>query len=154
MYTFAAGDESVTLRPENTAPVVRAFVEHALHRTIAADPHVFALRWYESRNPAPFPGSEGAARDPRIDDAEREVAACSGKKPDLRPLTRWNLRAGRRSCSSSMPSRPGTEPSSRACVCHLAADQDVTPGYRHLDRMLRFLQCRRRARRAGESAGC
>jgi histidyl-tRNA synthetase len=36
MYTFAAGDESVTLRPENTAPVVRAFVEHSLHRTIAA----------------------------------------------------------------------------------------------------------------------
>jgi len=36
MYTFSAGDESVTLRPENTAPVVRAFVEHALHRTIAA----------------------------------------------------------------------------------------------------------------------
>src|SRR5262245_44085088 len=36
MYTFEAGDESVTLRPENTAPVVRAFVEHALHRTIAS----------------------------------------------------------------------------------------------------------------------
>jgi len=36
MYTFGAGDESVTLRPENTAPVVRAFVEHAMHRTIAA----------------------------------------------------------------------------------------------------------------------
>lgn len=36
MYTFDAGDESVTLRPENTAPVVRAVVEHALHRTIAA----------------------------------------------------------------------------------------------------------------------
>lgn len=36
MYTFSAGDESVTLRPENTAPVVRAFVEHTLHRTIAA----------------------------------------------------------------------------------------------------------------------
>jgi len=36
MYTFMAGDESVTLRPENTAPVVRAFVEHALHRTIAS----------------------------------------------------------------------------------------------------------------------
>ena len=32
---FDAGDESVTLRPENTAPVVRAFVEHALHRTVA-----------------------------------------------------------------------------------------------------------------------
>jgi histidyl-tRNA synthetase len=36
MYTLSAGDESLTLRPENTAPVVRAFVEHALHRTIAA----------------------------------------------------------------------------------------------------------------------
>jgi len=36
MYTWKAGDESVTLRPENTAPVVRAFVEHAMHRTIAA----------------------------------------------------------------------------------------------------------------------
>jgi histidyl-tRNA synthetase len=35
MYTFKAGDESVTLRPENTAPVVRAVVEHSLHRTIA-----------------------------------------------------------------------------------------------------------------------
>jgi histidyl-tRNA synthetase len=33
MYTFAAGEESVTLRPENTASVVRAFVEHSLHRT-------------------------------------------------------------------------------------------------------------------------
>jgi histidyl-tRNA synthetase len=36
MYTLQAGEESITLRPENTAPVVRAFVEHALHRTIAA----------------------------------------------------------------------------------------------------------------------
>jgi len=36
MYTFSAGDDSITLRPENTAPVVRAFIEHALHRTIAA----------------------------------------------------------------------------------------------------------------------
>jgi histidyl-tRNA synthetase len=35
MYTFAAGDESVTLRPENTAPVVRAFVEHSMHRAVA-----------------------------------------------------------------------------------------------------------------------
>lgn len=35
MYTFPAGDESVTLRPENTAPVVRSFVEHALYRNVA-----------------------------------------------------------------------------------------------------------------------
>jgi histidyl-tRNA synthetase len=36
MYTLEIGDESITLRPENTAPVVRAFVEHSLHRTVAA----------------------------------------------------------------------------------------------------------------------
>jgi histidyl-tRNA synthetase len=36
MYTFDRGDESITLRPENTAGVVRAVVEHSLHRNIAA----------------------------------------------------------------------------------------------------------------------
>ena len=43
MYSFLAGDERVTLRPEATAPVVRAFVEHALHRTVAAG---FPERYY------------------------------------------------------------------------------------------------------------
>lgn len=34
MYTFVdKGDESLTLRPEGTAPVVRAYVEHALYQT-------------------------------------------------------------------------------------------------------------------------
>jgi histidyl-tRNA synthetase len=36
MYTFQRGDESFSLRPENTAPVVRAFVEHSLYRGISA----------------------------------------------------------------------------------------------------------------------
>ncbi len=36
MYTFERGSESMTLRPENTASVVRAFIEHSLHRNIAA----------------------------------------------------------------------------------------------------------------------
>src|SRR2546423_11516355 len=33
MYTFEdAGGRSLTLRPEGTAPVVRAFVEHGMHK--------------------------------------------------------------------------------------------------------------------------
>jgi len=36
MYTFARGDESMSLRPESTASVVRAFVEHSLYRGVAA----------------------------------------------------------------------------------------------------------------------
>jgi histidyl-tRNA synthetase len=36
MYTFGSGDDAACLRPESTASVVRAFVEHALHRGVAA----------------------------------------------------------------------------------------------------------------------
>jgi histidyl-tRNA synthetase len=43
MYTFERGDDSVTLRPENTASVVRAFVEQAMHRNVAAG---FPIRLY------------------------------------------------------------------------------------------------------------
>jgi histidyl-tRNA synthetase len=32
MYTFQSGDESLTLRPEGTAPVCRAYLEHGMHK--------------------------------------------------------------------------------------------------------------------------
>jgi histidyl-tRNA synthetase len=32
MYTFQSGEESLTLRPEGTAPVCRAYVEHGMHK--------------------------------------------------------------------------------------------------------------------------
>jgi len=35
MYTLGSGDDSLTLRPEATAPVVRAYLEHNLHKTRA-----------------------------------------------------------------------------------------------------------------------
>ena len=35
MYTLGRDEASLSLRPENTASVVRAFVEHALHRNVA-----------------------------------------------------------------------------------------------------------------------
>ncbi len=43
MYTLKRGDESVSLRPENTASVVRAFVQHSLHRSLAEG---FPARYY------------------------------------------------------------------------------------------------------------
>ncbi|MDX1388394.1 MAG: histidine--tRNA ligase [Acidobacteriota bacterium] len=43
MYTYERGDESLSLRPENTAPVVRSFVQHALYRSVAAG---FPARYY------------------------------------------------------------------------------------------------------------
>ena len=36
MYTFQRDQESFSLRPEGTASVVRAFVEHSLHRNVSA----------------------------------------------------------------------------------------------------------------------
>jgi len=33
MYTFGEGEDSLTLRPEATAPVVRAYLEHNLHKS-------------------------------------------------------------------------------------------------------------------------
>jgi histidyl-tRNA synthetase len=45
MYTLAAtGDESLTLRPEGTAPVCRAYLEHGMHK----EPQPVKL-WYCSR---------------------------------------------------------------------------------------------------------
>ena len=35
MYTIGEGDDSLTLRPEATAPVVRAYLQHNLHKTKA-----------------------------------------------------------------------------------------------------------------------
>ena len=43
MYTLKRGDESVSLRPESTASVVRAFVQHNLHRSLADG---FPARYY------------------------------------------------------------------------------------------------------------
>lgn len=36
MYAFRRGEESICLRPENTASVARALVEHSIHRGIAS----------------------------------------------------------------------------------------------------------------------
>jgi histidyl-tRNA synthetase len=45
MYTFTdRGDRSLTLRPEATAPIVRAYLEHGMHR----DPQPVKLYTYES----------------------------------------------------------------------------------------------------------
>jgi histidyl-tRNA synthetase len=44
MYTVSAGGETYTLRPEGTAPVCRAYLQHGMHK----DPQPVKL-WYLSR---------------------------------------------------------------------------------------------------------
>ncbi len=43
MFTLSCGDETACLRPENTASVVRAVVQHSLHRAIASG---YPARYY------------------------------------------------------------------------------------------------------------
>lgn len=120
-----------------------------LHRMIASDPSVLALRWYESRNPAPFPDSEGAARDPRIDDAEREVALMLETVPDLLAAHPMDALAPDEEILLIEHAFVSWNPEAFCNVPGYAAwleTQDVTPGYRHLDRVLRFLTWQKRRR--------
>lgn len=113
-----------------------------LHRTLAADPGLLALRWYESRNPAPFPGSEGASRDPRIDDAEREVAAMLEAVPELLAAHPMDAFAPDEEIMLVEHAFTSWNPEAFCNVPRYATwleAQDPAPGYRHLDRMLRFL---------------
>ncbi|HKY62322.1 MAG TPA: sulfotransferase [bacterium] len=56
-----------------------------LHRLLAADPSLRALRSWEALNPAPFPGRHLAQgrRDPRIRMAERSVRGITYLAPDF-----------------------------------------------------------------------
>jgi hypothetical protein len=120
-----------------------------LHRMIASDPSVLSLRWYESRNPAPFPGSEGAARDPRIEDAEREVAMMLETVPELMAVHPMDALAPDEEILLIEHAFVSWNPEAFCRVPGYAAwleTQDVTPGYRHLDRVLRFLTWQKRRR--------
>jgi hypothetical protein len=120
-----------------------------LHRTIAADPSMFCLRWYESRNPAPFPNSEGAPRDPRIDDAEREVQAMLEAVPELLAVHPMEAFAPDEEIMLVEHAFTSWNPEAFCNVPGYASwleTQDPTPGYRHLERMLRFLQWQKRRR--------
>ena len=76
MYTFTdRGDRSLTLRPEATAPIVRAYLEHGLHR----EPQPQKLYTIETHLPL-RPTAEGPL--PRVLAARRRVDRL--RRPGLR----------------------------------------------------------------------
>jgi hypothetical protein len=117
-----------------------------LHRMIASDPLVFSLLWWESRNPAPFPqsgdGEDGQA-DPRIRDAEAEVAAMIEGAPDL--VAMHPIEAGEPDEEIMLLEHSffSTNPEAFVNVPSFGAwldQQDQTPGYLYLKKLLQFLQ--------------
>ena len=123
-----------------------------LHRMTASDPRLFALLWYESRHPAPFRNADPAGPDPRIEDAEREVEAMLGASPDLIAAHPMDAHAPDEEIMLVEHSFLSTNPYAFCNIPGFARwrdAQDLAPGYRLLDRLLRFLQWQKRARGEG-----
>jgi len=124
-----------------------------LHRMMASDPRWLALLWYESRNPAPFPNSGGAEVDPRITDAEAEVAMMLEGSPDLIAVHPMDAHAPDEEIMLVEHAFTSWNPEAFCRVPAYSAYLDATdlaPGYRYLVRLLKFLQWQKRRR--GETA--
>jgi hypothetical protein len=121
-----------------------------LHRMIASDPRMISLLWWESRNPAPFPDPGDGGRDPRIVDAEAEVAAMIEGAPDLVAMHPIEAEEPDEEIMLLEHSFFSTNPEAFVNVPTFGAwldEQDQTPGYRYLKKLLQFLQWQKK--RAG-----
>jgi len=123
-----------------------------LHRMLASDPRWLALLWYESRNPAPLPGTDLAgdpAADPRVADAEAEVAAMLEGAPDLIAAHPMDAHAPDEEIMLVEHAFTSWNPEAFCRVPGYAGwleTVDLRPGYRYLTRLLRFLQWQKRRR--------
>ncbi len=124
-----------------------------LHRMMASDPRWLALLWYESRNPAPFPDGERAPVDPRITDAEAEVAAMLEGSQDLIAAHPMDAHAPDEEIMLVEHAFTSWNPEAFCRVPSYSAyldTIDLAPGYRYLLRLLQFLQWQKHRR--GETA--
>jgi hypothetical protein len=121
-----------------------------LQRMIASDPRMISLLWWESRNPAPFPESGEGGRDPRIADAEAEVAAMIEGAPDLVAMHPIEADGPDEEIMLLEHSFFSTNSEAFVNVPTFSAwldEQDQTPGYVYLKKLLQFLQWQKK--RAG-----
>jgi hypothetical protein len=125
-----------------------------LHRMIASDPRMISLLWWESRNPAPFPEPGDGGRDPRIADAQAEVAAMIEGAPDLVAIHPIQAEEPDEEIMLLEHSFFSTNSEAFVNVPTFSAwldRQDQTPGYLYLKKLLQLLQWQKgRAGGAGE----
>lgn len=123
-----------------------------LHRTIASDPGMISLKWYESRNPAPFPSTAGDANresDPRIADAEAEVAMMLEASPDLIAAHPMDAHAPDEEIMLLEHAFVSGNPEAFCNIPKFARwleDEDPHAGYVYLKRLLQFLQWQKKRR--------
>lgn len=114
-----------------------------MHRLLAADPSVYAVRWWECRAPSPYPGSDWRREDPRIPDAYAEIDAILEAAPALATIHPWDAEGPdeeimllEHAFLSGVPDAFCNVPSYRRFVI----ESDMRDGYAYLKRMIQFLQ--------------
>jgi hypothetical protein len=121
-----------------------------LQRTIAADPRMFALRWWESRHPAPFSLDEPeSGPDPRITAAEEEVRMMVEAVPELFAVHPFDAHAPDEEIMLVEHSFLSTNPAAFVHVPSYIAwlnEQDQRPAYDYLMRLLRLVQWQKKQR--------
>jgi hypothetical protein len=145
------------LRERIGAPIVIAGLPRTgttmLHRLLSCDPALYAARWYELRNPAPFPGSDWRKDDPRIADALVQVEQLLASVPELATIHAWDPLGADEEVLLLECTFLTTMPESAADVPEFGSwvdRQDHRPAYRYLERLLKFLQWQKRE--AGQPA--
>lgn len=117
-----------------------------LHRTIAADPDVHAVLWWECRHPAPPPDG---VPDDRVARAEAEVCAMLEAVPALAAMHPLEATAPDEEILLLEHTFHSTTPEASANVASYGAwleTQDQRPAYRALRRWLQLLQWQKRRR--------
>jgi hypothetical protein len=118
-----------------------------LHRLLGSGPAFQVARWWEVRFPAPFPGSEWRRDDPRIAAAHAEVKATLEAVPVLASIHPWDAEGADEEIMLLEHAFTSWMPESAASVPGYAKwldEQDLTPSYRYLADLLRFLQWQKR----------
>lgn len=120
-----------------------------LQRVLASDPRHHAAAWWEVRFPAPFPKTRWDELDPRIPQAEAEVAALLEADPGQAAIHPWDARAPdeeimllEHSFMSYVPEAFVDVPTYREWL----TGQDWTPAYVYLKKFVQFLQWQKRQR--------
>lgn len=120
-----------------------------LQRIIARDPRNHACMWWETRFPAPHPGTDWSRPDPRIPIAEAEVAAILEADPRQASIHPWDAQAPdeeimllEHSFLSHVPEAFSNIPTYRSWL----NEQDWTPAYLYLRKLLQSLQWQKRQR--------
>ena len=124
MYTFDdGGGRSMTLRPEGTAPVCRAYVEHGMHKLAPAGPPLVPVELLPPRGAAGRPpppvlaGRRGGARLRRACRSTRSRSCC------------WRSCSTRSACATCACASPASAaprrapPTARSCRRYLRAHE-------------------------------